>query len=279
MGILRDPDSGEVRRLVLDSTKYLSSLSRVAWEKQGDDEVALEKPLQLFFRRHRLDCEVLKYPSDTQTKFDLFQRLNRGGEYANPQEVRTCSMVLANPGGTKALREFAKRSDFREMFHVSERNEEEQKDLEYVVRLVCHTFEDFSKTKDVQDYLDSAIVKIISSMNIASVLEPIQWAVELLYDIFGADALMSPSNDGDTASGGRFSLRALEGIAVGLCRNYDKISRMDPEARSRFVRERVGRFWGEDKVAEMSAPGLRGTARIRKSVPFGAQWFDPDATI
>ena len=43
-----------------------------------------------------MDFQILEHPSDPKTKFDLFQRLNRGGAYANEQEVRTCSMVLAN---------------------------------------------------------------------------------------------------------------------------------------------------------------------------------------
>jgi len=103
MGVLKDPDSGEFRRSALFKTKYLPSLEGVVWEKKAEGEVSLDKPLQLFFRRHRMDFQILKHPSDPKTKFDLFQRLNRGGAYANEQEVRTCSMVLANSEFTKQL--------------------------------------------------------------------------------------------------------------------------------------------------------------------------------
>ena len=106
MGVLKDPDTGKLRRSKLLGTKYLPSLNGVVWQAKEEDEETLDKALQLFFRRHRIDFQILKHPSDPKTKFDLFQRLNRGGAYANEQEVRTCSMVLADSSSLNALRRF-----------------------------------------------------------------------------------------------------------------------------------------------------------------------------
>lgn len=77
MGILKDPDTGEQRRSKLLKTKYLPSLEGVVWEAHDESEQTLDKALQLFFRRHRVDFQILKHPSDPKTKYDLFQRLNR----------------------------------------------------------------------------------------------------------------------------------------------------------------------------------------------------------
>ena len=63
MGILKDPDTGAVRRSALLTTKYLPSLEGTVWKKQEEGEVSLEQPLQLFFRRHRMDFQILKHPS------------------------------------------------------------------------------------------------------------------------------------------------------------------------------------------------------------------------
>ena len=104
MGVLRDPDTGKMKRSKLLATKYLPSLNGVVWQAKEVGEETLDRALQLFFRRHRIDFQILKHPSDPKTKFDLFQRLNRGGAYANEQEVRTCSMVLADVDFTNALR-------------------------------------------------------------------------------------------------------------------------------------------------------------------------------
>ncbi len=71
MGVLKDPDSGEMRRSKLLGTKYLPSLDGMVWQAKEQDEETLDKALQLFFRRHRIDFQILKHPSDPKTKFDL----------------------------------------------------------------------------------------------------------------------------------------------------------------------------------------------------------------
>lgn len=274
MGLLKDPDSGELRRSKLLKTKYLPSLEGVVWQAHEEGEQTLDKALQLFFRRHRFDFQILKHPSDPKTKFDLFQRLNRGGAYANEQEVRTCSMVLANAEFTNLLRNFVTRQDFKEVFQITEEQRRNQKDLEYAVRLVVHTFEEFQKGKDVQEFLDQAILKVIGERDVNTVLKRISWAVEVLYRLFGNKALI-PREERLEGIAQRFSLRALEGIAVGMARNMDAI--LTEKTPDQFVRVKVGGFWMQPQVAEMSAPGLRGTVRLQRSVAFGSQWFNPNA--
>lgn len=68
MGILRDPDNGELKRSKLTTTKYLPSLENVVWREQFPDETPLDTALQLFFRRSRLDFQILKHPSDPKTR-------------------------------------------------------------------------------------------------------------------------------------------------------------------------------------------------------------------
>jgi hypothetical protein len=118
MGVLNDPDGNTPRRSKLSKTKYLPSLEGIVWQAVAEGEETLDKALQLFFRRHRIDFQILKHPSDPKTKFDLFQRLNRGGAVANEQEVRTCSMVMANSEFTGRLKQFAGREDFKKIFEL-----------------------------------------------------------------------------------------------------------------------------------------------------------------
>jgi hypothetical protein len=273
MGVLKNPDTGEFQRSILFSTKYLPSLEGVSWEKQTDEETALEKPLQLFFRRSRIDFQILKHPSDPKTKFDLFQRLNRGGAVANEQEVRTCSMVLANPTFTKRLRQIAEGKNFKTIFRVTDEQQRRQEDLEYAVRLVVHTYKDFSRGQDVEEFFDSAILRIMEEQPVDEAMQPIEWTVDQLCRLFGANAFIPP--DDVTGIAPRFSLRALEGIAVGIARNKDSIAALsDP---GKFITTKISGFWRQPEVSEMSASGLRGTVRIQRTVPFGTRWFNPNA--
>jgi len=274
MGVLRDPDTNAFRSSKLISTKYLPSLAGVVWKANDPGETALETPLQLFFRRSRIDFQILKHPSDPKTKFDLFQRLNRGGAYANPQEVRTCSMVLADAASTRRMREFVAQKAFVEVFRITAEQQQVQRDLDYLVRLVVHSVRDLPNRTDVEEFLDKSILAILAEGNAAETIASAEWAVNLLYRASGADALIPPE---ERAAGiaARFSLRALEGIAVGITRNRAGIEALDdPEL---FVRDRIAQFWQQKEVADLSASGLRGTVRIQRSIPFGAAWFAPNA--
>ena len=162
MGVLKDVDTGETLRSQLQKTKYLPSLQNAVWELKSEGEEQIDKALQLFFRRARVDFQILKHPSDPKTKFDLFQRLNRGGAYANEQEVRTCSMVLANAYFTQAIRQFAQRNDVVSIFQITSEQKVTQRDIEYIVRMIVHTFIDYDRTFDVQEFLDVSIVNILS---------------------------------------------------------------------------------------------------------------------
>ena len=273
MGVLKDPDTGVAKRSVLAPTKYLKALGGIAWPAEGHDEKPLDKPFQLFFRRHRIDFQILKHPSDPSTKYDLFQRLNRGGAYANEQEVRTCSMVLANPLFTERLRVFAAQNDFQKIFRITPDQHKNQKDLEYAVRLLVHSYEELPPRMDVQEFLDQAVLRVMEAQDIDQAMEKISWSVSILFKLFGENALLPTENkhpDIDI----RFSLRALEGVAVGISRNHKAIAaHNDAEG---FVRDKVKSFWSQQEVAEMSASGLRGTMRIQRSVPFGGEWFKPN---
>lgn len=236
--------------------------------------MSIDTALQLFFRRSRIDFQVLKHPSDPKTKYDLFQRLNRGGAYATEQEVRTCSMVLANAVVTRRMKEICTLPAFSAVFRVTESQRNVQRDLDYLVRVIVHTDSDLPKKRDVQEYLDEAILKILAEDNAGEAVATAEWAITILHNALEADALIPPE---DRASGisARFSLRALEGIVVGIARNRAAIQAL-PNAAD-YIRDRVAAFWQQQEVADMSAAGLRGTVRIQRSVPFGAAWFNPNA--
>ncbi len=273
MGALRDPDTGELRRSKLTSTKYLPSLAGVVWKAQDNAETSLDTALQLFFRRHRIDFQILKHPSDPKTKFDLFQRLNRGGAYANEQEVRTCSMVLANADLTRRIWGLCATNPFRSIFRITDEQRKQQRDLDYATRALVHTSQDLTRGLDVQAFLDRGIVDILSAPDAGQALDTLSWVVAGLNRVLGADALIPPDERAQGIAA-RFSLRALEGIVVGIARNRAAIASLEnPDS---FILDRVARFWQQPEVADLSGAGLRGTVRLQRSVPFGEQWFNPN---
>jgi hypothetical protein len=148
MGLLKDPDTGqELPPSSLVATKYLPSLNDVVWERServsdlaADDQVELDKSHQIAIRRARLGVEILKRPSDNNTKYDLFQRLNAGGTQANAQELRNCIVIMVNKDYFLLLKRLADLPDFREVISVTDDQIERQRHLELATRFLVHNY-------------------------------------------------------------------------------------------------------------------------------------------
>lgn len=274
LGILVDPDNPEkaLPPSTLLKTKYLPSLEGVGWSSGGEDDEGIGKSLQLFLRRARIDFQVLKYPSDASTKFDLFQRLNRGGAYANPQEVRTCSMVLADAEFTAELRNICGEKEFADIFRLNEEQVKQQRDFEYLVRLACHTYYNYEGRLDVEEFLDEKTWALLTEQDQAEVCGRLSETIEILAAAGGADVFL-PAGNIEFNAANRFSLRSLEVIGVGVASNIEEIKAQPDPAK--FVSDRIEEFWRSEDAARMSTPGQRGTTRWGKTIPFGRDWFKP----
>jgi hypothetical protein len=72
---------------------------------------------------------------------------------------------------------------------------------------------------------------------------------------------------------GKVGLVGLEGIAVGVAKNLDAILAL--AMPHEFVSQRIRAFWSQPETANLTSPGVRGTTRIQRTVPFGEGWFRP----
>lgn len=277
MGILKD-SSGEIRPpSILDATKYLPSLHNVVWELSDiiedasrGEQVVLEKSSQLAIRRSRLGVEILKRPSDNQTKFDLFQRLNAGGTQANPQELRNCIMLMVNRSFFVKVREAIELPQFQEVSNISEEQKEKQRDMEFAVRFLVLLNIVYDGKLDVEEHIDFGIVELSNSLKPETAYYQIEKTFELLQTADGGNALRR--FDGSSHSG-KIGLVGLEAIAVGVADNLESILSLQKPIE--YLKEKLRSFWSHPEIPSFLSPGLRGTTRIQRTVPFGKSWFKP----
>lgn len=277
MGKLRTPDGGLEGPSILEETKYLPSLRNCVWEASDRvvstpiiEQRPLGKSFQLAIRRARLGVEILKRPSDDKTKFDLFQRLNAGGTQANPQELRNCIMIMINPAYFRAVKDAAETEPIIRVIGVSEDQVERQRHLELAVRVLVHSNVPYSTNLDVEEYIDDGIVQLAAAGDAEKATRLLTRTFELLDRAAGNGALRRYE---DGRHVGKVGLVALEGIAVGVAKNLLAIEAL-PDAVG-FVRGKLQEFWSQPEAARFVSPGLRGTTRIQRTVPFGADWFRP----
>jgi len=278
MGLLKDDAQGTFRPpSFLTATTYLPSLNNTVWEKSGQiadlpiaDQVALEKSHQLAIRRARLGVEILKRPSDSKAKYDLFQRLNAGGTPANPQELRNCIMIMISEPYFNMVKTLADYEPFRIVLAASDDQIERQRHMEYTSRFLVHTYIPYDGKHDVEDYIDNGIVQLAEAGRTHEAETCFRRTFDLLNMAFGSKTLRRIDQ---AKHQGRVSLAAFECIAVGIARNINKIdAKPDP---IEFVKERVNKFWTMPELPSFFTPGLRGTVRIQRTIPFGERIFAP----
>ena len=278
MGLLKNPDNaGELPPSSLVATKYLPALNNVVWERSErvtdlavDDQVELAKPHQLAIRRARLGVEILKRPSDNDTKYDLFQRLNAGGTQANAQELRNCIVIMVDKNYFILLKRLADFPDYREIISATDDQIERQRHAELATRFLVHNYVQYDGKLDVEEYIDEGIVKLAENGVQEEVETRFTETFGVLKRCFGKNALRR--YDGERHSG-RVGLAAFECIAVGVGKNMAAIRALpDPDD---FVHQKISSFWLQPDLEQFLSQGMRGTTRIQRTVPFGERWFRP----
>lgn len=279
IGHLRSPEGGLNPPSVLEATKYLPSLHNAVWEKSDrvpdlsiEEQRPLDRAQQLAIRRGRLGVEILKRPSDDQTKYDLFQRLNAGGTQANAQELRNCIMLMINGDYFRAVKAAAEQQSFFNVTAVTEEQAERQRHLEMAVRFLVHINIPYDGRLDVEEYIDEGIASLAQTGDHVRASAQIDRTFQLLNAVAGRNALRRFQNGRHT---GKVGLVGLEGIAVGVAENIDAILALGPEQAKTFVKDRMEAFWSQPETENFTSPGLRGTTRIQRTVPFGKAWFQP----
>ncbi len=279
MGRLRNPGGGNNPPSILESTKYLPSLHNAVWETSAliphvieTDQLPLDKVQQLAIRRGRLGIEILKRPSDNKTKFDLFQRLNAGGTQANAQELRNCIMLMINGQYFRTVKAAAEDVHFKNVISVTDDQMEKQRHLEMAARFLVHSSVPYDGRLDVEEYIDQGIVTLSEAGNSTSAARLIRKTFLLLDKARGDRALRRFQSN---AHVGKVGLVGLEGIAVGVAKNLKRILQLGPVDAQAFVKDRMDTFWAQPQISSFTSPGLRGTVRIQRTVPFGKKWFCP----
>ncbi len=247
----------------------MPSLHNTVWEKSElildvpiTDQLELSKAQQLSIRRSRIGVEILKRPSDDQTKFDLFQRLNAGGTQANAQELRNCIMLMVNGAYYRAVKAAAEQQVFQSVLGISEDQLERQRHMEYAVRFLVHAEIPYDGTLDVEEYIDEGVVRLAAGTDGSAAQSLIDRTFSLLDAVAGKNALRRFE---DGSYKGKVSLVGLEAIAVGVAKNIDAImAQPDPQT---FIRERIEGFWKQPKVDTFTSLGLRGTTPLSRG-PF-----------
>ena len=109
--VVRAGHLAQPNRLTLEHLSKLSTFNGMTFNR-------LPKSIQLAFLNRPLKITTLNDKSDSDVRYDLFERLNSGGVKLQPQEIRNC--VYKGPFNER-LKELAEYPNFRAVLHLPDR--------------------------------------------------------------------------------------------------------------------------------------------------------------
>jgi len=267
---LKDNETGEIKKyepLKLTKTKYLSNFDNVVWEKKEATDIELPDSLKLYFKRAKLNFIIILPESDPDSKYEVFQRLNKGGTFATNQELRNCIMVMVNKELFKWLKSLTSNPDFNESITISQRLIEEQYDLELVLKFITCRFYSYSTQHDFGENIDETMQKLLfNTPDLEEIKSIFDKTFSLINKSLGDDAFKKFNG---TSFRGKFLDSAFEAITTGLSFHLDSYSEADKD----LIADKVIKMWQDPDFTTNIGSGLNAASRIPKVILFSKEYF------
>lgn len=275
-GELRGEKGNFAPPLVLNGTKMLPSLANKTWDStDNSDTEPIGRVQQLSIKRARMRVEILKKESDPLAKYELFQRLNTGGTWLKPQEVRNVVMLMIDKDFHDWMHDVADFECFLETISLSEQARQRQQPVELAIRFFVYRNVPYKPGLDVHEYLDDAVIELAKSNDFAREAEAsvFKQTFKILHEALGEDAFKRWDGSRFT---GMFLMSAYEVVAYGLSQNVREVEKIPPPQRKQFIERRIVAMWNDEQFKRHSGAGVRGTTRLRNLLPIAENYFKVD---
>lgn len=274
VGVLKDQNGSSVSPLILSKTEYIPSFAGVMWENRENPVLSFTKEQQLYFKRSRIDVNIVKKESDPNAKYELFQRLNTGGSFLSDQEVRNCLMIMANKGFYEFIEELSKTQSFVNTTPISDSRADEQYRMELVTRLIISMYIDWTiinKYSDFAELLDKEVLVLCNStLDYGEIKRRFSSCFDLIYGVVNEDAFRKFNGSKHL---GPFLASAFQTISYGVMKNFDAIIAMGDH--STWLQNKIENLYNEPEFIRNTTPGVRSIPRYRDLSIFGEVHFKP----
>jgi hypothetical protein len=270
-----EPTDQIVEPSLLVATKYLPTLEGMTWNKEPN---CFSNAMRISFKRARLDLRILLKESDRQIRYELFDRLNSGGAPTSPQEVRTAILLMEQPDFYRWLDGLRNLDKFAACTPLTERQVDEQYDLELVLRFIALRYTDGATLRaypDMDTILTERALELGADENFDREVTAANFkeVFEILNSV-GPDAFRR-YDEQRGRSVGAFSVSAYEAVTQGISANLETWKDVNSSDREQLLRQRIADLWSDDEFRFNSGGGLRPTQRIPHMNLAGSRIFVP----
>jgi len=279
VGILKDADNNLVPASKMEATQYLPDLKSKVWESAENPENAFDPSQKLAFKREKIDVKIVKKESDSNVKFELFQRLNTLGSKLSDQEVRNCLLVMIDKKFYDWLKELSANEFFLNTVSLAERLMDEQYNMELASRFVILSYIDVSEVKGINDFSEFITEKIVAiakdeKFDKKTMEERFVKTFKLIDETISDKAFKKFNNEKDRFEG-RFLIAAFEAVAMGLGKNIELWKDVPLETAKITLETKVKSLWGNTTFQERNGSGVNVTSRVPYIIPLGEEILRP----
>lgn len=265
--VLKDNNQKLIDALVLQKTKFLPSLNDVTWENEN----SFLPEQRIVFKREKLNFIIIKEVGDKdEAKYELFQRLNTGGTHLSPQEIRNCLLIMINKPIYEKLIELRETDNFKNCIPLTDLQQDEQYDLEYVVRNLVYRnvkLDQIDRSRNMDSFLTDEIEKIAkdNAYDIGREKSIFIKMYETLNKLFGEDSFKKFRNG---KYSGTVLISAFEAIVPGLSENISFWSKNEEALKSH-----IRNIYEQEAYINATRRGIRPMDRMVQLIEFSKGWF------
>lgn len=226
VGVLNKPDGKKYDPSKLVGTHFLPSLNNKYWQNDEDPENSFTPNQRIDFKRSKLNINIIKKQSDSDVKYDMFQRLNSGGTILTPQELRNCIILSESQEFFDFVSNLAVYPAFETCISLSDSLIESFYNYELVLRwLIAHNIDldSVKGTEDIHNYITERILDLIQkNIDLEQERDLFTKTFDYLNNLLGENIFKKYNNDKDKFMGG-FSLSLFEVIASPISNNINNL--------------------------------------------------------
>lgn len=220
-----EPEALELEPLRLTGCDLIKELN----DKLFSD---LSLTLRLRIKRSSVRTIVIKRQSSSFLRYEMFKRLNTGGSWLMPQEIRNCTARMLGPSGVKFyqfLQDCAETQEFRNCTETLSQADREQKlDEELVLRFFATKNAEEAFQGSVRDWLDTYMEDVLlgeQAFEYESEYKAFTDVFSVLNSLIGSGAFVRYR--GDLPVGG-LAPAYFEAVTIGTFRNLPQVASADP---------------------------------------------------
>ncbi|HDX8358356.1 TPA: DUF262 domain-containing protein [Aeromonas hydrophila] len=244
-----------------DKNNWIMDSGDVVEGLKGLSITSFPLKFQLNIKRSVCRIEVVKWDSDYDMRYELFNRLNTGGSPLTDQEIRNCIFRGISADFTDLIKKLAADKDFVELIQPTEKQAGELYLDELVLRFFSlfknHSSISKNLSESMTDYMRSATKKEINYKSKTRVFKRV---VKVLKPI-GRTALSSRN--------GQFSTSLYDGVFNGIAEYIDMYETLSVNE----INDRIEVLKNDDEFKKASGVASNYKERVKKRITRALEIF------